>query len=57
MELGYIDSLQQTLGGFNYENCLRNTAMLAQSKVGNTVKTMKTGTTICGVLFNVSVRT
>jgi len=29
MELGYIDSLQQTLGGFNYDNCLRNTAMLA----------------------------
>lgn len=54
MELGYIDTLQQQLGGFNYDNCLRNTAMLAQSKTGGTIKTMKTGTTICGVIFKVS---
>lgn len=51
MELAYMKSLP--LGGFNYDNCLRNKA-LEQSKQGNQVKTMKTGTTICGVIFNVS---
>jgi len=57
MELSYIHTLQENLGGFNYDNCLRNTAMMAQSKVGPAVKTMKTGTTICAVIFNVSTRT
>jgi len=57
MELSYINTLQENLGGFNYDNCLRNTAMMAQSKVGPAVKTMKTGTTICGIIFNVSRRT
>jgi hypothetical protein len=52
MELSYIETLQQNIGGFNYDNCLRNTAMQAQSKMG-AVKTMKTGTTICGILFKV----
>jgi len=54
MELKYIDTLQQQLGGFNYDNCLRNTALEAQSKMGAKIKTMKTGTTICGVIFKVS---
>ena len=54
MELSYINTLQENLGGLNYDNCLRNTAMMAQSKVGPAVKTMKTGTTICGIIFNVS---
>lgn len=32
MELSYMESLP--VGGFNYDNCLRNKA-LAESKVGN----------------------
>ena len=51
MDLSYMKSLP--LGGFNYDNCLRNKA-LADSKAGNQIKTMKTGTTICGVVFKVS---
>jgi hypothetical protein len=51
MDLSYIKNLP--LGGFNYDNCLRNNA-LEMSKPGNKVKTMKTGTTICGVVFKVS---
>lgn len=57
MELGYIDTLQEHIGGFNYDNCLRNTAMMAQSKIGSKVKTMKTGTTICGIIFKVGPQT
>lgn len=57
MELGYISTLTTNLGGFNYDNCLRNTALLAQTKGENPIKHMKTGTTICGVLFNVSDQT
>ena len=53
MEFKYMDALQ--MGGFNYDNCLRNKAMLAQSKTGTQVKTMKTGTTICGIIFKVSL--
>jgi len=40
-------------GGFNYDNCLRNKA-LTESKATNAQKFMKTGTTICGVVFKVS---
>jgi hypothetical protein len=54
MDLSYMKSLPT--GGFNYDNCLRNKA-LAESKAGNKVKTMKTGTTICGVVFKVSSTT
>ena len=54
MELSYMKSLP--LGGFNFDNCIRNKA-LEQSKPGNQVKTMKTGTTICGVVFKVSANT
>ena len=39
-------------GGFNYDNCLRNKALLEKGNFkvpGN----MKTGTTICGVIFKV----
>jgi len=53
MELPYMHSLP--LGGFNYDNCLRNKA-LEQSKAGNQVKTMKTGTTICGMIFKVGFK-
>jgi len=44
-------------GGFNYDNCLRNMALTANKGMGlqTNVATMKTGTTICGLIFNVSV--
>jgi len=53
MELGYMNALP--LGGFNYDNCLRNQA-LEKLKGGNDIKTLKTGTTICGLTFKVSTR-
>ena len=42
------------VGGFNYDNCLRNHA-LENAKPGEMAKDkfMKTGTTICGVVFKV----
>jgi len=52
VELNYLE--QVPLGGFNYDNCLRNTALLAQTKVGHKTTYTKTGTTICGVVFQVS---
>lgn len=51
-QLAYLD--QVPLGGFNYDNCLRNTALQAQTKVAHKQSYTKTGTTICGVVFNVS---
>jgi len=39
------------IGGFNYDMCLRNKALAAQTNQANAVKTMKTGTTICGIIF------
>jgi hypothetical protein len=53
MELDYLKTLNQ--GGFNFDMCIRNKALAeAGSAVGTTpVKTMKTGTTICGVIFKV----
>lgn len=50
MELEYLKTLP--LGGFNYDNCIRNTA-LTESGIASAPKTMKTGTTICGALFKV----
>jgi 20S proteasome subunit beta 2 len=52
MDLNYINTLP--LGGFNYDNCLRNKALEANGGV-NPPKTMKTGTTICGLIFKVSI--
>ena len=52
VELNYLD--QVPLGGFNYENCIRNTALAAQTKMANKASYTKTGTTICGAIFNVS---
>ena len=53
MDLQYINALP--LGGFNYDNCLRNKALLEHSKGGPTsIKATKTGTTIVGCIFNVS---
>jgi hypothetical protein len=53
MELDYLKTLNK--GGFNFDMCIRNKALAeAGSAVGQTpVKTMKTGTTICGIIFKV----
>ena len=51
MELDYLKALPQ--GGFNFDMCIRNTAMAANAQMNQPVKTMKTGTTICGVIFKV----
>ena len=51
MDLNYIKTLP--LGGFDFGNCIRNKAMV---EAGNMTQpgNMKTGTTICGVIFKVS---
>ena len=55
MELQYIKALEGQVGGFNYDNCLRNKALI-ESKIDNksSLQYTKTGTTICGVVFKVS---
>ena len=55
VELNYLQTIP--LGGFNYDNCIRNTALAAQTKAGAKTSYTKTGTTICGVVFDVSART
>ena len=50
MELEYIKSLK--LGGFNFDNAIRNKALVDSGKVPAT-KNIKTGTTICGAIFDV----
>jgi len=52
MELNYINSLP--LGGFNYDNCLRNKALEANLSADKKLSFTKTGTTICGIIFDVS---
>lgn len=54
MELDYLNALP--LGGFNFDNAIRNKAM-AESGILQVPKTMKTGTTICGVLIKVRLNT
>ena len=56
MELQYIKALEGQVGGFNYDNCLRNKALI-ESKTENktSLQYTKTGTTICGVVFKVSI--
>jgi invasion protein IalB len=54
MELSYLSTLPQ--GGFNFDNCIRNKALAESSAMSTPVKTMKTGTTICGIIFKVSER-
>ena len=56
MELSYMKTLPD-VGGFDYSNCLRNKALLNNSGMGlqTNVKTMKTGTTICGLVYKVSI--
>jgi hypothetical protein len=50
MELNYLETLP--LGGFNFDNCIRNTA-LTVSGTSLPPKTMKTGTTIVGIIWKV----
>lgn len=53
MNTDYIKQLP--VGGFNYDNCIRNKALLESNALGeNKLSHMKTGTTICGAIFNVS---
>lgn len=56
MNLNYMDALPAE-GGFNYDNCLRNKALTANRGMGlkTNVETMKTGTTICGLIYRVSL--
>lgn len=51
MELGYLDAMPK--GGFNYDNCLRNKALLeaATDPKNSKLQYTKTGTTICGCVF------
>ena len=55
MELNYLKTLEKESGGFNYDNSIRNDALIA-SKPENqkSLQYTKTGTTICGVVFKVS---
>ena len=52
VELNYLQ--QVPLGGFNYDNCIRNTALEANARSNHKTTYTKTGTTICGVVFDVS---
>lgn len=48
-----METLPST-GGFNYDNCIRNKALMNNMGMGlksYDVKEMKTGTTICGLVF------
>jgi hypothetical protein len=53
MELSYLSTLPQ--GGFNFDMCIRNKALAESSAMSTPVKTMKTGTTICGIIFKVRI--
>ena len=54
MELNYLQHLP--LGGFNFDNCIRNKALASQG-LATPIKTVKTGTTICGVIWKVLSQT
>lgn len=58
MNLDYMKALPAE-AGFNYDNCIRNKALNNHAGQGlqTTVANMKTGTTICGLIFKVSRRT
>ena len=52
-----MDDLSKQLGGFNYDNCIRNKALAesgASALAASSLSFKKTGTTICGAIFNVS---
>jgi len=52
-ELNYLNSVP--LGGFNYDNCIRNKALETATNTTHKTSYTKTGTTICGVIFQVSI--
>jgi len=49
MNTEYMNSLP--VGGFNYDNCIRNNALTETAMSGGKLTHMKTGTTICGCIF------
>lgn len=50
MDLSYINALK--LGGFNYDNCIRNKALIESGGISaDKIQYTKTGTTICGAVF------
>ena len=53
-ELSYMKTLPSA--DFNYDNCLRNKAILNNAGMGmqTNIATKKTGTTICGLVYKVS---
>ena len=53
MELDYLKTLP--MGGFNFDNCIRNKALEANAGV-TAPSAIKTGTTICGLIFKVSIK-
>ena len=53
MNTEYMNSLP--VGGFNYDNCIRNNALTETAMSGGKMTHMKTGTTICGCIFKVSL--
>ena len=53
MNTEYMNSLP--VGGFNYDNCIRNNALVETAMSGGKLTHMKTGTTICGMIFKVSL--
>ncbi len=48
--MDYVKALN--LGGFNYDNCIRNQAIEKGAGV-LPARAMKTGTTICGAIYKV----
>ena len=53
-----MDDLSKQLGGFNYDNCIRNKALTesgASALAASSLSFKKTGTTICGAIFNEGV--
>ena len=56
MELSYLKHLPQASGaGFNFDNCIRNKALTEGGVTKVAPKFMKTGTTICGAIWKVSL--
>lgn len=56
MDLNYMNALPKE-SGFDYDNCFRNMALTNNKGLGmqSNITTMKTGTTICGLVFKVCV--
>lgn len=46
----YLDAIKETQGGFNFDNCTRNTFMV-NNKLAKEPTATSTGTTIVGCIF------